>query len=105
MVLKGSYGGTMLELAPSPVSRVPGFVALALRPLPLMPLELLLQRLAAGIVMRLPCLLDRLKACLGRRIGIDPNDLPFAILLEPKDGTIRVRVVRELGHEPTHARI
>jgi predicted lipid carrier protein YhbT len=95
----------MLETAPRPILRVPGLVGMGLRPLPLLPLELLLQGLADGIVARHPVLLERLATGRVQRIGIDPNDLPFALVLEAHGGRISLRVVRELGHETAHARI
>jgi predicted lipid carrier protein YhbT len=50
-------------------------------------------------------LIDRLEGAGARRIGIDPNDLPFAILLETRDGTMGLRLERELSKESVHARI
>lgn len=95
----------MLEAAQSPVLPLPSLVALALRPLPLLPLQLLLQGLVARVVERHPELLERLAACSGRRIGIDPCDLPFAMLLVPKEDVITLRVMRELGNGSADARI
>ena len=95
----------MLEAPQSPVVPLPGLVALALRPLPLLPLQLLLQGMAAGIAQRHPELLGRLAAYRGRCIAIDPSDLPFAMLLEPRDDAITLRVVRELGCGKADARI
>lgn len=95
----------MLQRAPKPVLRLPSLVAWGLRPLPLLPLEIALRHLLAGIIERHPDLTDRLEGSGSRRIAIDPNDLPFAILLETGDRTIRLRLERELGKESVHARI
>jgi predicted lipid carrier protein YhbT len=84
---------------------LPGLVTLALRPLPLLPLQLLLQGLVVGIANRHPELLERLAAGRGRCIGIDPSDLPFAMLLVPNEDAISLRVVRGLAHGSTDARI
>lgn len=98
-------GGTLLEAPQSPVIPLPGLVTLALRPLPLLPLQLLLQGMVVGIAQRHPELLERLAACRGRCIGIDPSDLPVAMLLEPQEDTITLRLVRELRQGNADARI
>jgi len=95
----------MLKAASSPVMRLPGIVARMLRPLPLLPLEPVLQGLINGIIKRHPDLFERFGDYGGRCIGIDPSDLPFAILLSPQREAIRLQVVRELEHGETHARI
>lgn len=95
----------MLQRSPKPVLRLPSFVAWGLRPLPLMPLEIALRHLLAGILARHPELIDRLGGSGARRIAIDPSDLPFAILLETREGTMSLRLERELVRESVHARI
>ncbi len=95
----------MLEAVPRPVARLPGFVGLALRPLPLLGLQIALQGLTTTITRRHPELLDRLGTCGGRCIALDPSDLPFAVLLEPQREAIVVRVVREVDPRTAHARI
>ena len=95
----------MLEGPQSPVMPLPGLVTLALRPLPLLPLQLLLQGMVVGIAKRHPELLERLAACRGRSIGIDPSDLPFAMLLVPQEDAVTLRLVRALGHGSADARI
>ncbi len=95
----------MLEGPQSPVMPLPGLVTRVLRPLPLLPLQLLLQGVVVGIAKRHPQLLERLAACRGRSIGIDPSDLPFAMLLVPQEDAITLSVVRELGHGSADARI
>src|SRR3990167_1532924 len=95
----------MLEPGPKPLMRLPGLVAFALRPLPLFPLQLLLQGIVDSITRRHPELHERLETIHGRCIGIDPSDLPFAMLLEPRAHAIALRVVRELRHGSLDARI
>jgi predicted lipid carrier protein YhbT len=75
-----------------------------MRPLPLLPLQFALRRLLAGILQRHPDLVGRLNG-LERRIAVDPDDLPFVIILEPRDGTISLLVVRSIGAGHADARI
>ncbi len=94
----------MLEVVPPP-ARLPGFVGTALRPLPLLGLQIALQGLATTITRQHPELLKRLGTGTVRCISIDPTDLPFAILLEPQPEAIMVRVVREVDPRIAHSRI
>jgi predicted lipid carrier protein YhbT len=95
----------MLQRAPKPVLRLPSLVAWGLRPLPLLPLEIALRHLLAGIIERHPDLTGRLDGGPSRLIAIDPNDLPFVILLDTQGGTITLQLVREIHKKPVHARI
>lgn len=95
----------MLELASPQVRRLPGIVALAMRPLPLFPLELALGRLLAGILARHPDLVGRLSGIERRRIAVEPDDLPFIVVLEPQESSMSLRLVRTLDTTPVHARI
>lgn len=95
----------MLQPASQQVIRLPGIVAWAMRPLPLLPLQFALRHILAGILERHPDLVSRLDGLERRRIAVDPADLPFVIILEPHDGTISLRVVRRAGTEHVHARI
>jgi O2-independent ubiquinone biosynthesis accessory factor UbiT len=88
-----------------PTSRVPGILGRALRPLPLLPLEIALQSLVSAIVDRHPQLLERLQLFHGRSIGIDPLDVPLAFVLEPLPSVICVRVVRKLQREQSDVHI
>ena len=85
--------------------RVPEYLSLALRPLPLLPLEIALRRLAASILARHPTLLDRLGREGARRFGIELLDLPFAIVIEIVEGTVVLSVVRQLDASKIDARI
>jgi predicted lipid carrier protein YhbT len=84
---------------------LPAFFSLALRPLPTAPLEIALQRLANSIVMRHPGLLDRLGSEGARRFGIEPLDLPFAIVIEVVEATVHLSVVRRLDTGKVDARV
>ena len=89
----------------SGVFRLPGFIAVAIRPLPLRPLELALQYLTSSLAARYPELLERLEAGGSRRCAIDPTDLPIVIVLEPRGRTIDVRVVRNFEQGIAEAHI
>lgn len=95
----------MLDLASPQVRRLPGIVAWAMRPLPLRPLEIALRRLLAGILDRHPDLVGRLSGIERRRIAIEPDDLPFVIVLEPHGGTMSLCLVRTPADGAAHARI
>ena len=79
--------------ASGPLPTIPPFFALALRPLPLLPLQLALGGFLQRILRRNPGLLDRLGEHRRARFGIKPADLPFAFIVE---ATPRLSVVREL---------
>ncbi|MFN3746954.1 MAG: SCP2 domain-containing protein [Hyphomicrobiaceae bacterium] len=85
--------------------RVPDLVSSALRPLPLLPLEIFLQQLASNIVARHPDILERIGRVALLRFGIDPIDVPFAIEIELHDSSVGVRVLRSLDQRPLHAEI
>ncbi|MCC7252049.1 MAG: SCP2 sterol-binding domain-containing protein [Hyphomicrobium sp.] len=76
-----------------------------MRPLPLFPLEFALVRLLAGILERHPDLVGRLSGMERRRIAVEPDDLPFTVVLELQESTISLRIVRTLDIIPVHARI
>lgn len=95
----------MLQPASQQVRRLPGIVAWAMRPLPLLPLEVALRRLLAGILARHPDLVGRLRGMERRRIAVEPDDLPFIVVLEPQESTMSLRVVRSLDATQVHARI
>jgi predicted lipid carrier protein YhbT len=95
----------MLQRTSQKVLRLPGIIAWVIRPLPLLPLQIALRRLLAGILERHPDLVSRLSGFENRRIAIWPSDLPVVIVLEPRDGTIFLRVTRTLDGEAVDARI
>ncbi|MGT2504395.1 SCP2 sterol-binding domain-containing protein [Bradyrhizobium guangxiense] len=65
-----------------------------MRPLPLLPLQLVLGGVLQRISRRNPALFDRLGPHARARFGIRPIDLPFAFVVEAKPP--RLSVVREL---------
>jgi O2-independent ubiquinone biosynthesis accessory factor UbiT len=94
------YPGTMnfskvTSPAPSRLS-VPPLLALAARPLPLLPLQTVLSVVLLRICRKHPRIFDRLGEHVRKRFGIKPTDLPFAFLLEPAPSRPRLSVVREL---------
>ena len=80
--------------ASGPLPRIPPLFALALRPLPLLPLQLALGGFLQRILRRNPGVLDRLGEHRRARFGIKPADLPFAFIVEATPP--RLSVVREL---------
>lgn len=95
----------MLESASKQIIRLPRVCAWALRPLPLLPLQFALERLLASILKRHPDLIGRLAPVAGRRIAVEPSDLPFVALLDIGDGTMSLRVARAVSDETADARI
>jgi predicted lipid carrier protein YhbT len=89
---------------PSPAA-LPALLTSALRSLPTWPLQLALQRLANSIVTRHSGLLERLDAEGPGRFGIQPLDLPFALVMEVQDSGVRLSVVPQLDHQRLDARI
>ncbi|MGW1425507.1 ubiquinone anaerobic biosynthesis accessory factor UbiT [Bradyrhizobium manausense] len=77
-----------------PLPTIPPLLALAIRPLPLFPLQLVLSGFLQNILRRNPGLLDRLGEHRRARFGIKPADLPFAFVVEA--APLRLLVVREL---------
>ncbi len=74
---------------------VPSFLAHAIRPLPLLPLEIALAALVRRICRRNPHLLDRLGLHRGKRFGIKPTDLPFAFVIQATAPCPHLAVRRE----------
>lgn len=89
----------------STIRAAPAVVTLGLWPLPLWPLEAVLARLLAAVVDRHPRIFDRLGDFAGKRFGIDPTDMPFAIELRPRAEAPRISVVRQLAPNGLDARI
>ena len=83
-----------LAASPGPLPTIPPLVALAMRPLPLLPLQLVLAGILQRIHRRNPALFDRLGDHAQARFGIKPTDLPFAFVVEAVPP--RLSVVREL---------
>ena len=87
------------------VRALPGFLSAALRPLPLAPLQPMLDALLGAVVGRHPRIFDRLGEHSEKRFGIEPTDLPFAFVLEPRHDTPRATAVRRLPRAGLDARI
>lgn len=85
----------MTEPAAIP-SALPPWLARAVAPLPLAPLQPALALMLDRIGRLHPDLYGRLGEHASKRFGIDPTDLPFAFVLEPKPRHPRVRAVRAL---------
>ncbi|MGJ5175651.1 ubiquinone anaerobic biosynthesis accessory factor UbiT [Bradyrhizobium oligotrophicum] len=75
---------------------LPPLLGQALRPLPLLPLQIALGAVLRGILRRHPQLFDRLGSHRGKRFGIKPTDLPFAFVIQAGPGRPRLAAVREL---------
>lgn len=90
----------------SPTLRAaPAFVSLALKPLPLTPLQFALSAVLDAVVRRHPLIFDRLGEHAGKRFGIDPTDMPFAFVLDVRPEAPRISVVRQLAEIAEDARI
>ena len=85
--------------------RVPDLVSSALRPVPLLPLEIFLKQLARSIVARHPDILERIGRTDWLRFGIDPSDVPFSVEIELHRGVVRLRLLRSFDERVLHARI
>lgn len=80
----------------SPVTTLPPLLSLALRPLPLLPLQPVLSTLMSRIVKQHPRIFERLGPYAGKRFGLAPSDLPFAFVLDTKPAAPKVTAVRSL---------
>jgi predicted lipid carrier protein YhbT len=84
--------------------RVPDVISSALRPLPLLPLQVVLQQFASSIISRHPDIPER----IGRShvlFGIEPVDVPFVIEIALRDGAVKVRLLRAFDGAGPDARI
>ncbi|MFV0408646.1 MAG: SCP2 domain-containing protein [Paracoccus sp. (in: a-proteobacteria)] len=76
---------------------IPTFPRLLARPMavaPLMPLSLALGRLAGTVAKAHPAMFRRMGEYARSRFEIDPTDLPFTILIEPRGGEPAVSLSR-----------
>lgn len=88
---------------PDPLPRLPRVIGLAARPLPLLPLNLMLSRLTRRLQSSHPSMLRRLGDHADRRFLIDPVDLPWGLLLHPQSATMTAHARNRLP--PHDARI
>ena len=82
---------------------LPPAVARLARLLPLLPLELVAQRLIANALAARPSFFARLGPYAHATFAIDPIDCPFVFLITPRDGALRLH--REPGDHLHAARI
>jgi predicted lipid carrier protein YhbT len=87
------------------IPAAPALFCLALRLLPLAPLQPLLAALLGAVIRQHPRIFARLGVHAGKRFGIDPTDLPFALVLEPRADASRMTAVRVLPGDGLDARI
>ncbi|MDJ1158214.1 SCP2 sterol-binding domain-containing protein [Chelatococcus sp. SYSU_G07232] len=85
-----------MPISAAAVPTVPFLVSLAVRPLPLGPLQPLLAGFMAAVTRRHPRIFERLGPHAGKRFGLDPTDLPLAFVLAPDPACPRAVAVREL---------
>jgi predicted lipid carrier protein YhbT len=78
------------------VPTFPPFLRRGIRVLPLMPLQLPLALVLRSLVARHPRIFERLGEHAAKRFGIEPTDLPFAFVLEPRPQAPKVVAVRNL---------
>jgi predicted lipid carrier protein YhbT len=77
----------------------------AIRPLPLAPLDPLLGLVLRAVLRRHPAVFDRLGGHAQKRFGLQPTDLPFALVLAPRPESPRISAVRSLPRHGLDARI
>lgn len=87
------------------IRAAPALATLVLRPLPLPPLQPLLSALLGAIVRQHPGIFERLGEHAGKRFGIIPTDMPFAIVLDTPPEAPRIVAVRRLPGTSIDARI
>lgn len=80
----------------SALPMLPPILGAVLRPLPLLPLRLIMSVIAGRIRDRYPGMFERLGPHARKRFGLKPSDIPFAFVLEPEPSAPRISVVRHL---------
>jgi predicted lipid carrier protein YhbT len=71
-------------------------LAVMARPLPLLPLEMMVRQLVGNALAAQPSLAQRLADHAGATFAVDPIDCPFVILITVRDGRASVRLERDL---------
>jgi predicted lipid carrier protein YhbT len=89
----------------STIRLAPALLSLALRPLPLAPLNLLLTGLLGAVMREHPEIHERLGVHAFKCFGLKPLDLPFSLVLEPRPEAPRLVAVRNLIAYRLDARI
>lgn len=69
--------------------QLPWLLSRAAAPLPLAPVSAMLSALTRKLVQAHPAMLRRLGPHADRRVLIDPTDLPFALLMQPRTAQVR----------------
>jgi O2-independent ubiquinone biosynthesis accessory factor UbiT len=82
--------------SPDALPLIPSLLGKAIRPLPLLPLQLVLNGVLERICKSQPHIFNRLGQHAGKRFGIEPIDLPFAFVIEASAPRPRLMVIREL---------
>jgi len=90
---------------PVSIPRISAVARLGLWPIPLAIIELALSQLARSIAHRHPAMFDRLGAHAGKRIVLEPTDLPFLIAMTLHPITPDVSIARSFRRQQNHARI
>lgn len=91
---------------PTPPIAAPGALPrLLLAPVPLFAIQPLLRRIAAHVAVDRPEVFARLGVHAGKRFLVDPVDLPFVLLLEPRPAAASLRAFRRHETPPHDAAI
>ncbi|MCB8820553.1 ubiquinone anaerobic biosynthesis accessory factor UbiT [Microvirga rosea] len=85
-----------MTISHTPAGAFPPLITLALRPLPLLPLQLFLSAVLRRILGQHPRMFERLGPYAGRSYGLAPSDLPFAFVLHTASTAPTITVVRSL---------
>jgi len=85
-----------LSAPPGRLPVIPPLLAQAIRPLPILPLQLALAGFLRRLCRRNPHLFDRLGEHAHKRFGIKPTDLPLAFVIEASPPNPSLSVVRAL---------
>lgn len=81
------------------VPTLPPLFGRSIQPLPLMPLQLPLALVLRSLVSRHPRIFERLGVHASKRFGIEPTDLPFAFVLQPRPQAPSIVAVRNLPND------
>jgi predicted lipid carrier protein YhbT len=88
-----------------PMPQIPAVVGVALWPVPLAFVELALGHLVRSIGSRHPSMFDRLGEHAGKRLVLEPTDLPFVLVITLDPAEPEVSVVRPPRRPRADARI
>jgi O2-independent ubiquinone biosynthesis accessory factor UbiT len=94
-----------MSQTPNSATAIPSVVSLGLRPLPLAPLAFAVERVVRSLAARHPSIFTRLGEHAGKRFLIEPTDLPFVFVLEPRADNPALAVKRTREEAAFDARI